>query len=52
MRRICSSHVLINHLKAGRTINNIVRDNPYPTPEFLAAYNKDDLQGDIIEINF
>lgn len=49
--RVCSKHALMNHKIAGRKgINEILQQNPFPSPEFCFTVQKDDLRGTVHEI--
>lgn len=51
MGRVCSKHALMNHKNAGRRgLNEILQQNPFPSPEFCFTVQKDDLKGTVHEI--
>jgi hypothetical protein len=50
-KRVCSKHIMMNHLNAGRNgAVEFVESNPFPTPEGVLTYNKGDFAGEIYTI--
>lgn len=50
INRVCSKHIAIQDAKAGRNLKNFMLQYPFPTPENILTYNKEDLEGELCQI--
>jgi len=50
MKPVCTTHIVRCDVFAGRNVKEFELKYPFPTPEILFAYNKEDFKGNLYEI--